>query len=70
MGAPHLNDNHGCHLTNQFRLEPNKFKVLLVVASLAHYTRFGFTMKLTTADINDGMGNKDGDGMTRGGHPG
>jgi len=38
---------HGCHLTNQFRLEPNDYEVLLVVASLAHYTRFGFVVKLT-----------------------
>ena len=39
--------NHGCHLTNRFRLEPNDYEVLLVVASLAHYTRFGFAMKPT-----------------------
>jgi hypothetical protein len=29
---------HGCHLTNRFRLELNDYKVLLVVAGLAHYT--------------------------------
>ena len=28
-------------------LEPNDYKVLLVVASLAHYTRFGFALKPT-----------------------
>ena len=39
--------NHGCHLANRFRLEPNNYEVLLVVASLAHYTRFGFAMKPT-----------------------
>jgi hypothetical protein len=39
--------NHGCHLANQFRLEPNDYEVLLVVAGLAHYTRFGFAMKPT-----------------------
>ena len=38
---------HGCHLANQFRLEPNDCKVLLVVAGLAHYTRFAFAMKPT-----------------------
>ncbi len=37
--------DHGCHLANQFRLEPNDYEVLLVVAGLAHYTRFGFAMK-------------------------
>ncbi len=37
--------NHGCHLANRFRLEPNDYDVLLVVAGLAHYTRFGFAMK-------------------------
>ena len=39
--------NHGCHLANRFRLGPNDYKVLLVVAGLAHYTRFGFAMKPT-----------------------
>ena len=38
--------NHGCHLANRFRLEPNDYEVLLVVAGLANYTRFGFAMKL------------------------
>jgi len=38
---------HGCHLTNRFCLELNDYDVLLAVAGLAHYTRFGFTMKLT-----------------------
>jgi hypothetical protein len=37
--------NHGCHLDNRFRLEPNDYEVLLVVAGLANYTRFGFAMK-------------------------
>jgi hypothetical protein len=41
--------------------------LLLVVDGLAHYTRFGFAMK-PTAVIGDRMGNKDGDGMTRGRH--
>jgi hypothetical protein len=38
---------HGCHLTNRFCLEPNDYEVLLVVAGLAHSTRFGFAMKPT-----------------------
>jgi hypothetical protein len=37
--------NHGCHLANRFRLEPNDFEVLLVMAGLASYTRFGFAVK-------------------------
>ena len=37
--------NHGCHLANRFGLEPKDYEVLLVFAGLAHYTRFGFTMK-------------------------
>ena len=28
---------HGCHLANRFRLEPNDYKVLLIVAGLALY---------------------------------
>ena len=39
--------DHGCHLSDRFRLEPNDYEVLLVVAGLAHYTRFGFAMKPT-----------------------
>jgi hypothetical protein len=37
--------NHGCHLANRFRLEPNDYEVLLVMAGLASYTRFGFAVK-------------------------
>ena len=39
--------NHGCHLANRFGLEPNDYEVLLIVAGLAHHTRFGFAMKPT-----------------------
>jgi hypothetical protein len=39
--------NHDCHLASQFWLEPNKYEVLLVVAGLASYTRFGFAIKPT-----------------------
>ncbi len=47
---------HGCHLTNRFRLEPNDYEVLLVVAGLAHYTRFGFAMMPTAWSNNLGGG--------------
>jgi hypothetical protein len=39
--------NHGCHLANRFRLEPNNYEVLLVVTGLVHYTRFCFAVKPT-----------------------
>ena len=39
--------NHGCHLANGFRLEPNDYEVLLVMAGLASYTRFGLAVKPT-----------------------
>ncbi len=39
--------NHGCHLASQFCLEPNDYKVLLVVAGLASYTQLGFAIKPT-----------------------
>jgi hypothetical protein len=39
--------NHGCHLASRFRLEPNDYEVLLVVAGLASYTRLGFAIKPT-----------------------
>ena len=34
--------DHGCHLTNRFRLDPEEYEVLLIVAGLASYTRFGW----------------------------
>ena len=39
--------NHGCHLANRFRLDPDEYQALLIVAGLAHYTRFGFALKPT-----------------------
>ncbi len=38
---------HGFHLAHRFRLEPNDYEVLLVVAVLASYTRLGFVIKPT-----------------------
>ncbi len=37
--------NHGCHLANRFRLDPDEYKALLIMTGLVHYTRFGFEMK-------------------------
>jgi hypothetical protein len=37
--------NHGCHLASRFRLDPDKYEALLIVAGLASYTRFGFQIK-------------------------
>ena len=34
--------NHGCHLASRFRLDPDEYEALLIVAGLASYTRFGF----------------------------
>ncbi len=53
---------HGCHLANRFCLEPDDYEVLLVVAGLAHYTRFGFAMKPTACGDCGGSGNSNGDG--------
>ena len=39
--------DHDCHLDNRFRLEPNDYEVFFIVAGLASYTRFGFTIKPT-----------------------
>jgi hypothetical protein len=39
--------DHGCHLANRFRLETNDYEVLLIIAGLASYTRFGFKIKPT-----------------------
>jgi hypothetical protein len=32
----------GCHLASRFRLDPDEYQALLIVASLASHTRFGF----------------------------
>ncbi len=37
--------NHGCHLASRFRLDPNEYEALLIVAGLASITRFGFQIK-------------------------
>jgi hypothetical protein len=34
--------DHGCHLANRFRLDPEEYEALLIVAGLASYTRFSF----------------------------
>jgi hypothetical protein len=39
--------DHGCHLANRFRLDPDEYKALLTVTGLVHHTRFGFAMKPT-----------------------
>ena len=36
---------HGCHLASCFRLDPNEYEALLIVAGLASITRFGFQIK-------------------------
>jgi len=36
---------HGCHLANRFRLDPDEYEALLIVAGLASYMRFGFKNK-------------------------
>ena len=37
--------DHGCHLANRFRLDPEEYEALLIVAGLALYTRFSFQIK-------------------------
>ena len=37
--------DHGCHLASRFRLDPEEHEVLLIVAGLVSYTRFGFQIK-------------------------
>ncbi len=39
--------DHDCHLANRFRLDPDEYEALLIVAGLVNYTRFGFAMKPT-----------------------
>ena len=37
--------DHGCHLASRFRLDPEEYKALLIVAGLVSYARFGFHIK-------------------------
>jgi hypothetical protein len=37
--------DHGFHLASRFRLDPEEYEALLIVAGLASYTRFGFQIK-------------------------
>ena len=37
--------DHGCHLANRFRLDPDEYEALLIVSGLASYMRFGFKIK-------------------------
>ena len=37
--------DHGCHLASCFRLNPDEYEALLIIADLASYTRFGFQIK-------------------------
>ena len=37
--------DHGCHLANCFRMDPNEYEALFIVAGLVLYTRFGFQIK-------------------------
>ena len=39
--------DHGCHLARRLGLEPHDYEVLLIVAGLASFTRYGFKMKPT-----------------------
>jgi len=39
--------DHGCHLARRLGLEPKDYEVLLIVAGLASYNRYGFKMKPT-----------------------
>ena len=39
--------DHGCHLASRFRLDLDEYQVLLIVAGLASFTRFGFQIKAT-----------------------
>jgi hypothetical protein len=39
--------DHGCHLARRLGLEPHDYEVLLIVAGLASYNRYGFKMKPT-----------------------
>ena len=37
--------DHGCHLANRFRLDPDEYEALFIVAGLVLYMRFGFQIK-------------------------
>jgi hypothetical protein len=42
---------HGCHVARRFCLKPHDYEVLLIVAGLALYSRYGFKMKPTVSCV-------------------
>ncbi len=44
--SPNSSYDHGCHLSHRFGLTPQAYESLLLAANLAHYTKWGFTIKL------------------------
>jgi hypothetical protein len=38
--------DHGYHFANQFHLDPEAYKFLLILASMASCTHFGITIKI------------------------
>jgi hypothetical protein len=54
--------NHDCHLASRFRLEPNNYEVLLVVAGLASYMRCSGDCSYGGSCSGDGDGNVNSNG--------
>ncbi len=46
---------HGCHLARRFRLEPHDYEVVLIVAGLVLYSRYGFKMKPTVGCVGSAV---------------
>ena len=56
--------NHGCRLASRFRLDPEEYEALLIVAGQAHYTRFGFALKPTAWSKFLGLGGRGDENIT------
>ena len=41
--------DHGCHLANRFRLDPEEYEAILIVSGLAPYAKFDFQIKATAS---------------------
>jgi hypothetical protein len=56
--------DHGCHLARCIRLDPEEYEALLIVAGLAHYTRFGVALKPTAWSKFLGLGGRGDENIT------
>jgi hypothetical protein len=51
--------DHGCHLANRFRVDPDNYEVILIIAGLVSYRQFGITIKIKPTAWREFLGGRD-----------